>query len=83
MTAANRLKYANRIVGIFTLLICVLLIAVLATVARRKGFGAATFQLAGLIEAENIDGIQKGTDVLFLGQRVGEVLRLEYYHPEE
>ena len=74
----SRVKQANRIVGAFTVFILVLMLAVITLVVRSRGVGRETFQFVGEINGKDINGIEAGTKVVFLGQNIGKVIRLDY-----
>ena len=73
----SRVKHANRIVGAFSIFILLLLIGVVSVIVMSRSRGE-TFQFQGKINGSHINGIETGTKVVFLGQEIGKVVRLDY-----
>ncbi len=73
-----KLRYVNQLVGSFVLLVVMLLLVVMVLLARRQDWFTPTYRVHTVIPEEQLDGIRKGTEVLLLGRRVGEVDHIEY-----
>lgn len=82
MNEPLRLRYANQIVGAFVLLLVALLLIFGIYLLRAKEFFAAVQVFELQIPQEKIDGLRVGTEVLFLGQRAGRIVGMEYRDDE-
>ena len=78
MNEPLRLRFANQIVGAFVLVLVALMLAVGVYLLRAKEFFAAVRFFDLRIPQEKIDGLRVGTEVLFLGQRAGRIVDMQY-----
>jgi ABC-type transporter Mla subunit MlaD len=83
MNRPFRLRYVNQLVGSFVLLIVLLILAGLLLVSQQRELFESQFVLRSLVPEHRLGGLREGTDVLMLGQRVGEVKTIRYLTDEE
>jgi ABC-type transporter Mla subunit MlaD len=80
MNKPVKLRYANQLVGAFVLLVALVVAVVVVLVARRQEWGASTFRLHAFIRDEELDGLRRGTEIVLLGQKAGEISSIDYFY---
>lgn len=78
MNRPGKLRYVNQLVGSLVLLVGLLLLVALYWVARRQDWLVERYQVYALLPERDLDGLRPGSDVVMLGNRVGQIERLEY-----
>jgi len=80
MNKPVKLRYANQLVGAFVLIVALFVAGIIIFVARQQEWGAPTFRLHAFIADEALDGLRKGTEVVLLGQKAGEISSIDYFY---
>ncbi len=78
LSRGHKLRYVNQFVGAFFLLVLALLLVGSVLMIRSKDWFAPREPIVAYLPEEELNGLQVGTPVQILGERVGKVVDIRY-----